>query len=124
MIPTQVVTPIHQVIPTQTVTQTQRVIPILIQRVTQDRTTTQIHQVIPTQTVIRIPTQNSDSDSDNDSDSASDSDSDSDSESGSNNNVVPPNSPKNGTNASNKMRLKIVKNHYQIQVLKMKRIRH
>ncbi|HCZ8769473.1 TPA: LPXTG cell wall anchor domain-containing protein, partial [Staphylococcus aureus] len=38
----------------------------------------------------------------NDSDSASDSDSDSDSESGSNNNVVPPNSPKNGTNASNK----------------------
>ncbi|HBE8265439.1 LPXTG cell wall anchor domain-containing protein, partial [Staphylococcus aureus] len=42
----------------------------------------------------------SDTGSDNDSDSESDSNSDS--ESGSNNNVVPPNSPKNGTNASNK----------------------
>ncbi len=40
--------------------------------------------------------------SDSDSDSDSDSESDSDSDSGSNNNVVPPNSPKNGTNASNK----------------------
>ncbi|OZX08287.1 hypothetical protein AFP01_06930, partial [Staphylococcus aureus] len=44
----------------------------------------------------------SDSDSDSSSDSDSESDSNSDSESGSNNNVVPPNSPKNGTNASNK----------------------
>ncbi|MGJ7814385.1 LPXTG cell wall anchor domain-containing protein, partial [Staphylococcus aureus] len=42
------------------------------------------------------------SDSESDSDSDSESDSNSDSESGSNNNVVPPNSPKNGTNASNK----------------------
>ncbi|HDB5370879.1 TPA: LPXTG cell wall anchor domain-containing protein, partial [Staphylococcus aureus] len=44
----------------------------------------------------------SDSTSDTGSDNDSDSDSNSDSESGSNNNVVPPNSPKNGTNASNK----------------------